>query len=162
MSWIKKLFLWLYWFYNFEQHEVIFWVLLTIYIHHLSFNFQTSNFKPTLRYHLNCFHSIYIRRINYYKVERQAENTNLLFVLWNIAKDICCTHKSLFSFCLELIKRRTQSALSLLQDFEHNCFLYWIIYLNSWSLAGVSLLSNCLLSIWSFTIGSVELFEVKK
>ena len=40
--------------------------------------------------------------------------------------------------------------------------MYYIVYLALWRLAGVSLLSNCLFSIWIIEIGGVELLGVEK
>ena len=40
--------------------------------------------------------------------------------------------------------------------------MYWIVYLTSLSLSGVSFLSNDVLLIWSIEIGDVEIFGVDK
>ena len=126
-----------------------------IYINY-HFIFQTADSKSTLRWHCNPRRYRCIWRIDSYKGERKANNTELLFALWKEVKDIWCTCPSLVSFHLEFLNWRTQLKLPLFQDFEQNRCVYYIFYLTSWSSSGNSLLSNCLFLTWRIGIYGVK------
>ena len=65
-----------------------------------------------------------------------------------VVKEIWCNNKWIALFCPDLLNYCTQSASLWFQDFEHKCWVYWIVYINLWILAGVSFLNTCLLFIW--------------
>ena len=68
------------------------------------------------------------------RCDRQACNTELLFVLWYSTKEIWCTSKLFVSLYLEVLNCRTQLAVIWFQYVEHKFCVYWIVYLALWSL----------------------------
>ena len=97
-----------------------------------------------------------------YKSKRQALNTGLLFVLWNKVKEIWCTRKLFVSFHIKFHNCRNQFVLSWLWEFEHNCCVYWVVYLVLWILEGICLLNSGLLLIWCIGFGGIEPLVVDK
>ena len=81
-----------------------------------------------------------------HKGDRRARKTDLSFVLWNEVKEIRRTRELFASFHLEFLNRRNRSELSWFRAFEQKRRVNRIVYLASWSLAGISFINNRLLS----------------